>query len=439
MAKVIKTVRLRLYKRRETDDFFASTKQLFNRVVAFYFEVIQAHKEVLEYPNKQALTALERLTHRTKNNPSPVMPLEQVSGYIPAMFRRAAINTALGIARSFYTNLEKWHKEKAKFEARDKKYTRRPPVPPRQYNFNTIFYAGMYHWAGNAIMLYLYDGHNLRWVKYRYSGPAWDNIWTAGSPEAVITHNGISLHIPLEKTLARPKAVDKQLQDETRICAVDLNINDSLAVCVILKSDGTVAATRFIRGGKKLHDRRKRLLGKIAVKRSQTGTPNQSEQDNKALWRKIRAIDENEAHRVSRRIVDFATDNGATIMVFEHLKQYKPTKGKYSRRSNEKRSYWLRGKIQNYSRYKAWEDGIIINLVSPYNTSRTCHVCGDEITRYDSTPGGYQPGAPLFACSCGAKGNADLNAAINIGKRLYYRYKKPIGKPIGMPVAQEAE
>lgn len=74
------------------------------------------------------------------------------------MFRRAAINTALGIASSFYTNLEKWHKEKARFEANGKKYTQRPPVPPRQYNFNTTFYAGMYRWIDNAIMLYLYDG-----------------------------------------------------------------------------------------------------------------------------------------------------------------------------------------------------------------------------------------------------------------------------------------
>jgi hypothetical protein len=174
MAEATKTIKVRLYRRPETDRFFSTTKELFNRAVAFYYEVIQTHEKVLEYSNKQALTILEKLTHRTKQNPDPIIPLDQVSGYIPAMFRRAAINTALGTARSFYTRLEKWRKEKAKFEAKGKKYTHRPPVPPRKFNFNPVFYDGQYRWVENGIMLRLYDGNNWRWVKYRYSGPGWD-------------------------------------------------------------------------------------------------------------------------------------------------------------------------------------------------------------------------------------------------------------------------
>jgi len=211
---------------------------------------------------------------------------------------------------------------------------------------------------------------------------------------------------------------------DIKICTVDLNIDDRLAVCGIFKSDGTQIATRFIRGGDNLNGRRKRLLGMIATKRSLTGSLNEGEQDNKDLWAIINNINDYEAHRVSRRIVEFALEHGANIIVFEHLGRFKPEKGKYSRRANSKRAYWLRGKIYYYTRYKAWEYGIITSRVSPKNTSRKCAVCGSEVARHGEKdkPEGYRPGAPLFTCQCGKKGNADLNAARNIAKKFFARY-----------------
>src|SRR5437899_2568618 len=70
--------------------WFAANAVLFNHVAAFYFEVIQAHTGVLDLPAKEALTALEKLTHTTEQNPYPVMPLSEIQQDIPAMFRRAA-------------------------------------------------------------------------------------------------------------------------------------------------------------------------------------------------------------------------------------------------------------------------------------------------------------------------------------------------------------
>jgi transposase len=37
-------------------------------------------------------------------------------------------------------------------------------------------------------------------------------------------------------------------------------------------------------------------------------------------------------------------------------------------------------------------------------------------------PEGYRPGASLFTCKCGKKGNADLNADRNIAKKFFLRY-----------------
>src|SRR5260370_11663699 len=107
MAKATTTIRQSLHYQPHQTAWFAATQALFNRVAAFYFEVIQAHEGVLDLSNNEALTALEKLTHTTYRNPHPIMPLEDEASDIPAIFRRAAIHAALGSARSFFTHINK--------------------------------------------------------------------------------------------------------------------------------------------------------------------------------------------------------------------------------------------------------------------------------------------------------------------------------------------
>ncbi|MCG9967398.1 RNA-guided endonuclease TnpB family protein [Pelotomaculum terephthalicicum JT] len=402
-------------------EWFITTEKLFNEVTAFYFGIIKERAQILELTNKKALTELERLTHSTKDNPAPPFPLKWD---IPAMFRRACINTAIGAARSFFSKLKKWKDAKAKAEAKEKKLKYRPPVPPREWQRNTLFYAGQYKgYTGKSIMLKLFDGNTWRWVKYHLTGRRVQDGWKIGCPHAVIKKNRLELHFPVEKEKPVVKAVAEQVKEPSlKICAVGLNISNRLAVCGIFKSDGTQVATRFIRGGDSLSGRRKRLLGIIATKLSLTGSLNKDEQDNKALRNRIHNIDDNEAHRVSRRILDFALEHGATIIVFEYLNNFKPEQGKFSRRASSKRSYWLLGRIFHYTKYKAWEYGIIISRVNPRNTSRLCADCGAEIARHSDNKEYYRSGAPLFTCKCGKKGSVALNAVRNIGKRLFLRY-----------------
>jgi putative transposase len=230
--------------------------------------------------------------------------------------------------------------------------------------------------------------------------------------------------------MERPKKVETQVAQvpDTRICAVDLNINEHLAVCTVQTVEGTVIATRFIGGGRQLHGLRKRQLGRIARNRRKTGIIAAGEQDNTYLWAKVRALDEEAAHRVSYRIVEFASAYGASVLVFEHLGHFTPQKGTYSKRGNEKRSYWLKGRIVHYARYKAWQEGIITCRVNPRNTSRECARCQGQIFRYAAgkRAESYTPGAPLVMCpKCQMQGNADRNASLVIGRRLIGRYRAP--------------
>jgi len=422
-VKATKTIKQALDHKPQHAAWFRSTQELFNQAAAFYFSVVQAHPGVLDLSSQQALTALERLTHTTARDPHPVMPLsDAIAVSLPVMFRRAAIHAALGSARSFMSHLSKWRNKNEKAEAKGKQFTRRPPVPPRSWNRSVTLYAGMYQQlTASSILLKVWTSTSWAWVKVRISGRRLPEGWGVGSPQLV--HHGSPwwLHTPLEREMERPKKVETQvaLIPDTRICAVDRNINEHLAVCTVQTIEGTVVATRFIGGGKQLHGFRKRQLGRIARNRRKTGIIAEREQDNTCLWAKVRALDEEATHRVSRRIVEFATAHGASVLVFEHLGHFTPKKGTYSKRGNEKHSYWLKGRIFHYARYKAWHEGIVTCRVNPRNTSRECARCQSLVARYDAgqPADGYTLGAPLVFCpQCQMHGNAVRNASLVIGK-----------------------
>jgi putative transposase len=458
MAKATTTIRQSLQYRPQHAAWFAATQDLFNRVAAFYFEVIQAHEGVLDLSNKEALTALETLTHATQENPTPVMPLSEIAEHVPAMFRRAAIHAALGSARSFFAHLKKWRTKKEKAQVKGKKWTSRPPVPPRTWTKSTTLYAGQWkdRHAG-SLLLKLWTGTCWSWIKVRITGRPMPPDVEMGSPSLVRHGNHWWLHTPLEKPLSRPTKIERQITTNTatKICAVDLNLNDHLAVCTVQTVEGTILATRFIGGGQEIAGFRKKQLGRIARNRSKTGLLAEGEQDNIDLWRKINHVDEDIAHLMSARIVWFAKEHEATILVFEHLSHLKPERGKYSRRGNSKRAFWMKGRIFKYAKYKAWQSGILTNRVNPRNTSRECARCHNLVARYDAAQPaeGYTPGAPLVLCpQCGMQGQADRNASLVIGQRLVARYhqssqEKPptpleterVAKATGVVVSQDAE
>ncbi len=455
MAKATTTIKHVLSYQHDHAAWFAANAALFNHVAAFYFQVIQAHAGVLDLPAKEALTALEKLTHTTDRNPHPLMPLSDILEDIPAMFRRAAIHAALGSARSFYSHLAKWRKRKEKTEAKGKKVHERPPVPPRSWNKSATLYAGMWKERNHSsIVVKVWTGTCWSWLKVRLTGRELPLDVEMGSPQLIRHGDQWWLHTPLERQFKSPGKIEKQLttNPDTKICAVDLNINENIAVCTIQTVEGSILATTFIGGGQRVNGFRKKLLGRIARNRRETGIIAQGEQDNADLWRKIRNKDVYLAHLVSARIVQFAKKHQATLLVFEHLGNLKPEKGKYSRRGNTKRAYWMKGRIFSYAKYKAWNSGIITSRVSPRNTSRECARCHAQVFRYaqGQPPEGYTPGAPLVLCpECGMVGNADRNASLMIGSRLIMRYNKEkppaplaterVSKDRGVALCQDAE
>ena len=438
MAKAITTIKQSLHYQSQQADAFAANHALFNRVVAFYFAVIQAHENVLDLSTKEALTALERLTHATSKNRAPVMPLAEIAQDVPAMFRRAAINAALGSARSFYTSLKKWRTRRELAKARKTRKgkrntcTERPPVPPRRWNKSVPFYAGQWkERTGSSLLLKVWTGSCWSWIKVRTFGRALPDEVEMGSPALIRRGKRWWLHTPLEKQFNSPATIEQQVTSNahTRICAVDLNLDTHLAVCTVQTVAGTILATRFIGHSRAIAGTRR------ATVRTHRTQPIQDWHHCRARTgqcrlaaRKIRHRDEQIAHLVSARIVQFACEQAATILVFEHLGNLKPEKGTYSHRGNSKRAFWMKGRIFTYAKYKAWIEKIITSRVNPRNTSMECHRCHRLVMRYNAGQPmqGYTPGASLVFCvHCSMQGHADRNASLVIGQRLIARSQEP--------------
>jgi putative transposase len=84
-----------------------------------------------------------------------------------------------------------------------------------------------------------------------------------GCPSLVRHGNHWWLHTPVEKQFTTPPKIAQQVtaNPETKICAVDLNLDGPLAVCTVQTAEGTILSTRFIGGGPEIAGTRREAVG----------------------------------------------------------------------------------------------------------------------------------------------------------------------------------
>src|SRR5712691_4050023 len=190
--------------------------------------------------------------------------------------------------------------------------------------------------------------------------------------------------LPLRSTSrALAKLRSKLRRMLKRRCVLSISISTNISQCVRskrLKVRSSPPSLSEVVDGYPAEGAK--LFGRIAHNRKKTGILAENEQDNANIWNKMRHVDEQVADLISVRIVQFAQAYDATVLVFEHLGNLKPTKGKYSKRGNEKKAYWMKGRIFNYAKYKAFNAGILTCRVHPRNTSRECAHCHSLVARY---------------------------------------------------------
>jgi transposase len=447
-----------------------NTLALWDRLTEFYVEFFLVHSSAVEAMDdaKELLTWAESRTVPTGAHPHPLpgWNLEESLPGIPAEFRRAAINAAAGAVRSYLSNLRRWEKT-------DPKKRGKEPRPPR-CRTNVTLYGGlcrirMADFRQRFVRVKLYDGARWRWFNLPVDGPPFaaelfaaseaererikntrrdqnrrlraegrkkrtdeekralrpaPAVWVAQSPLLVRKGDRFELHVPFEKLVKIPgKAEEQRVSDpDLRVGTVDLNENSAVAATWEGHRHLGIRTVWHARESAK----REKALQKVARKQRRSGSPVKGERSNRDLWAYIRNLDDSLAWQVAAAIVAWAAGLGLRVLVFEHLRQYRPKRGlSWSRRTNRKRSYWLRGKVLERVRHLALMHGILVVERNPAWTSQACPRCSRLGERFSPNGRGYPS---RFRCGyCGWTGDANVVAALNLKKKWdrIFRYPTP--------------
>ncbi|MCC3432156.1 MAG: hypothetical protein JGK08_19700 [Microcoleus sp. PH2017_04_SCI_O_A] len=391
------------------------TKDAYNEVVHFYFLLIAENPQGVSIPvqSKGGWRFYELLTAGH----------QFISGF-PSPLKRSAIRQAIGAYESWNSTYQKWlHRPK---RMRDHK----PPVHPRAFRFNPHYDSGMWKEDdGFSIVLKMRVGNSWKWVKRQYQCPNVPTEWTKGSPRIQVQNGSLWLVFPLEKYVPATGGIKGIMSNSAfRTCGIDMDLDKFIIIATVLETNDrgetTEIARHFINQSRHVA-RRKRDLGQIAIKMRQTKIVSRG--FAKSRWDSITAREINFSRAVSRELVEFAKHWKVDVISFEHLGNLRPKKGKFSRRSNQKRAYWLKGKVFEQVKRIAYQDyAIVTTRVSPMNTSRLSP-WGEPLWRGAKFPSdslrfeGYQSGAALVATADGYKAHSGLNAARNVALKAIKR------------------
>lgn len=412
------TYKVRLYDRHH--EWLLYSRQIYNRVVWHYYQILINELSLLEQSNFLLLRSLEAASIGTKEmkakGEEPTWKLEQVPK-IPLYFRRAAINTAIGLARGYWSSCANGN--------------RGFPTPAKAINCSPVFYKGMYReFQKNTVQLKVYNGKKWVWMTFPYVGREIPKEGNILSPTLKIEKKVAYLHIPVEIPVEDISTVKERMKKETYICAVAFPDGDCLAVCVKMRKDGSVKDSYFIHGGRIREEQRKKVLKRLEKSRKSrknyraTEIIEGKERENATLYKKLEQINWYYAHKVSCEILDYCRKSQIKVIVVPNYENTIPFE-KYQY-LNTNRFHWQGRAIIRNLKYKAFKNGILVTTIRPYHISDCCSECGKKIQRYNeghSASRNYY-GGQLFFCSNGHKGNASWNTAKNIGRYFLRQFQK---------------
>lgn len=391
--------RVRLYDRHFA--WLKTTKELYDRVVKHFFDVLSKEEDLLAQSDFLLLRALEVKCIGTKEMKAtgikPEYPFVDFPK-IPLYFRRSAINTAIDLARK-------------KAETMDP---------------NMVLYKGMYQkFSDKTIDLKLFNGEKWVWVTYPFTGRKLPEGADCLSPMLVLEKKAAWLEVPVSFEVEDVRTVKERMNTEERICALSFPDNDALAVAVILSREGEELEHRFFRGGKAKEEQRRRILQRIRISRESRGRDDgikgdsantEASKENTSLYAELQDVNQHYAHSISRQILNYCLEQGIKVIVVPNYETGIDFRDKQYLKTDAYR--WLGRSIIKKLKYKAFREGVVVTSVRPYHISDCCSECGAKIRKYNEghTAGQNYYGGKLFLCPNGHNGNAARNTAKNVGK-----------------------
>ena len=296
----------------------ARTLHKYRLTVRALATVIQTHWPELSKSNSKCF-ALESLFHPTAKRPSArYSMLDRWLGKMPSYLRRAAIEAAYGLVSSYLSNYSNWLDDAARERGS------RPPrlgfsnVFPPLYGGNMIKLGA--DWRSAEIKLLKADGQWAFSPALRVKGRL-KRLATHATlcPSLILRGSKASLSCPVE---VRPVPV----QGHHRVCAVDVGINTA-ATAAIVDLTGTVIARTFLTCGRH-NDQRDGLQAQIAHKQAASHGGSGKRLGKgfcQALYARIAGLNLDAARQLASAVMAFAARHGATAVVVEDLKGWRPT------------------------------------------------------------------------------------------------------------------
>jgi putative transposase len=156
-------------------------------------------------------------------------------------------------------------------------------------------------------------------------------------------------------------------------------------------------------GGGDLRHRRDKYLA--LRRRLQSNGSQSARQKLRQVSGKERRRVQQTNHETSKAIVLEAQKIGAAKITMEDLTHIR-SRIKAGKRIRTRLHRWAFRQLQSFVEYKAKAVGIKVEFVNPAYTSLTCSGCGELGKRVKHR----------FACSCGLRAHADLNASRNLAR-----------------------
>lgn len=189
--------------------------------------------------------------------------------------------------------------------------------------------------------------------------------------------------------------------------AVSLDVDGTLGVDlgvsnIAVDSDGTIYSGKPLKGVRYRH---RRLRTKLQTK----GTLGARRRLRKLAGQERRFATHTN-HVIAKRLVSAAerTKRGIALEDLKHIH----TRIRARKQQRPVLKSWAFHQLQHFVVYKARLCGVPVHFVDPQNTSRTCPACGH------CAKANRKSQAHFVCTSCSYAGNADVIAAINIGRRV---------------------
>ena len=402
----------------EQREALQATLDVYRALVRDLMSVIATHWPRLgPCSDNQIVAPVEALIHPTKQRPDVRYPYFARRYYkFPSYLRRAAINDAAGQVRSFMTRYERW-------QSGDR--NRRTAQPPRLTcstgTFPTLYPGQCFQFDSDRHQCRIKVRHHGDWVwmDFKLQGkPRYMPEGTMQSPALTVRGKRWSLSIPVKTHVTLPEK-----SSVNRVLSVDVGINTA-ATWAVIDASGTGLDRGFLDRCDK--DRTHRIMARIrSAAASHTRHGNRLPPGFKAAdHRRLKHLSHNEAHQISRQLINKAIAHDCQAIVVENLKGWRPRGGRKRSTLKQRFHRWFHRQLVACIESKAIEAGIRFKSVYARGTSRQAFDGTGEVRRDSSN-------VSLCTFTTGKRYNTDLNAAYNIAARGLLSYRRRREAPAG--------